>query len=86
MAIYCINIIYKFFYETIASLSVEPFMVNWNQVYFIPEIFNLTNYRPTLSKDAIFLPIDGIHNGPFYYFRDNNDNIGYALLPKKRLI
>jgi hypothetical protein len=61
-SIYIINIIYKFFHETVTSLCHEPFIRHWKEIIFIPEIFDLINQSYILVGKQIY---------------DNSDNIAF---------
>ena len=73
-AIYIINIIYKFFYETIKAICHEDYIKNWNIIIFTSEKFNLNNYNH-IDKYKKELLNTGLQ---FYFITDNNNNFAYC--------
>ena len=91
-AIYIINIIHKFFYETILEICYSKFILNWDIVIFTTEIFNINNYN-SISKIEKKLPYNNfifinknINNiKKFYYIEDNNKNLAFCIKHKQLL-
>jgi hypothetical protein len=73
-AIYIINIIYKFYYETITAICNEEYIKNWNIIIFTTEKFNLNNYN-NVDKNKKELLNTGLK---FYYIKDNNNNLAFC--------
>jgi hypothetical protein len=88
-AIYIINMIYSFFYETTLDLSIEPFIKNWDIVVFTSETFNINNYNH-VDKIKKKLPYNNfkfkkspIINKPiFYHIKDNNNQLAFCIKNK----
>lgn len=88
--IYIINIIWKFFYETILNICNESYLLNWDIVIFTTEKFNLNTYNK-IDKVKLSLPYNNfcfknekkIENiKKFYYIKDNNNNLAFCFKNK----
>jgi hypothetical protein len=73
-AIYIINIIYKFYYETIKAICNENYIKNWNIIIFTTEKFNLNNYNHIDKNKKKLLNT----NLEFYFITDNDNNLAYC--------
>lgn len=81
-AIYIINIVYKFHYETIISITNEDYIKNWKIIIFTTEKFNINSHNK-IEKDKKQLPININNNKYFYYIKDNNGNLAYCYKKSK---
>jgi hypothetical protein len=85
-SIYIINIIWRFFYETILNLCNENFIKNWELVIFTSEVFNINNYN-SIEKIKKNLPYNSfkfkskylINENKFYYITDNNNQLAFCI-------
>jgi hypothetical protein len=76
-AIYIINIIYKFYFESILAICNEDYIKNWNIIIFTTEKFNLNSYN-SIDKVQKALPVNLITDKKFYYIKDNNNNLAFC--------
>ena len=79
-AIYIINIIYKFHYESIISITNEDYIKNWKIIIFTTEKFNINSHNK-IEKEKKQLPIN--NSKYFYYIKDNNGNLAYCYKKSK---
>ncbi len=85
-AIYIINIIWTFFYETILNLCNEEFIKNWELVIFTSERFNINNYN-SIEKTMKSLPYKSFNfkyydlknEERFYYIKDDNNQLAFCI-------
>jgi hypothetical protein len=91
-AIYIINIIYKFYYETILTICNQEYIKNWNLVIFTTETFNINNQNNNIDKSKKYLPYNKFvfshyekikyHNiKKFYYIKDEKNNLAFCYKP-----
>lgn len=87
-AIYVINIIYKFFHETVLNMCVEPYISSWDVVIFTTETFIIDSSNEIEPKKAS-LPYNKFYFNPlfkklpnpkqFRYIRDVGGNLAFML-------
>ena len=76
--IYAFKIIYKFFFETILNICIEPYILEWDLVIFTSEKFNTSNYN-SIDKQRQYLPGKILNNVKrFYYIKDNNGELAFC--------
>jgi len=80
-AIYIVNIIYKFFYESILAICNEKYIANWSIIIFTSEKFNMKSIK-NISKEKKMLPYNLKNNLEFYYINDNNNNLAFCTKSK----
>lgn len=91
-AIYIINIIYKFYYETILAMCNKEYINNWDLVIFTTETFNINNQNNEIDKSKKYLPYDkfifsqyeklNLNNiKKFYYIKDEKKNLAFCYKP-----
>lgn len=86
-AIYVINIIYKFLFETILSICNEPWISNWNTIIFTTGKFMVNSDNELESKKSS-LPSNKLYFNPlarnltnpkhFRYLHDSNGNLAFV--------
>jgi hypothetical protein len=87
-SIYIYNIIWKFFYESILNICIQPYIKNWELVIFTSENFNLSNYNsidkykqllPYSKFNFKYKPLPNIKQ--FYYIKDPMLNLAFCIKP-----
>lgn len=81
--IYAYQIIYKFLFETILNICMEPYIVDWELVIFTSEKFNTSHYN-LIDKEKKYLPTKKLEFNllnvrRFYYIRDNNGELAFCI-------
>jgi len=74
-SIYIINIIYKFYYDTILSICNQDYIKKWQIVIFTTEKFNLNNYNQIDKQPKL---LNNKSDIKFYYITDNNNNLAFC--------
>ena len=85
-AIYIINIIYFFYYESILDLINQPFIQKWSIIVFTSELFRINNYNK-LEKIKKKLPYNNfkflkkpiINKSIFYYIKDYTNQLAFCI-------